>query len=73
MYDYFCNQSCLMDFIREHITSIVAIAPRREALETRIKVEKEKYESHRYNWTDNGSERVPYQATRTKIIAVDND
>ena len=73
MWDYFCNQSCLMDFIREHITSIVAIAPRREALETRIKVEKEKYESHRYNWTDNGSERVPYQATRTKIIAVDND
>ena len=73
MYDYFCNQSCLMDFIREHITSIVAIAPRREALATRIKVEKEKYESHRYNWTDNGSERVPYQATRTKIIAVDND
>ena len=73
MYDYFCNQSCLMDFIREHITSIVAIAQRREALETRIKVEKEKYESHRYKWTDNGSERVPYQATRTKIIAVDND
>ena len=73
MYDYFCNQRCLMDFIREHITSIIAIAPRREALETRIKVEKEKYESHRYNWTDNGSERVPYQATRTKIIAVDND
>ena len=73
MYDYFCNQSCLMDFIREHLQSLVAIAPRREALETRIKVEKEKYESHRYNWTDNGSERVPYQATRTKIIAVDND
>ena len=71
--DYFCNQSCLMDFIREHLQSLVAIAPRREALETRIKVEKEKYESHRYNWTDNGSERVPYQATRTKIIAVDND
>jgi hypothetical protein len=73
MYDYFCGQSCLMDFIREYITSIIAIAPRREALETRIKVEKEKYESHRYKWTDNGSERVPYQATRTRIIAVDND
>ena len=73
MYNFFCNQSCLMDFIREHITSIVAIAPRREALETRIKVEKEKYESHRYKWTDNGSERVPYQATRTTIKSVDND
>ena len=31
-----------MHFIRTHIQSIVAIAPRREALETKIKVEKEK-------------------------------
>ena len=38
MYDYFCGQSCLMDFIREHITSIIAIAPRREALETPVKI-----------------------------------
>ena len=73
MWDYFCNQSCLMDFIREHITSMIAIAPRREALETPIKVQKEKYESYRYKWTDNGSERVPYMATRTTINSVDND
>ena len=37
MFNYFCNQSCLMDFIRTHLQSIVAIAPRREALETKIK------------------------------------
>jgi len=73
IFSYFCNQGCLMDFIREHITSIVAIAPRREALETPIKVEKEKYESYRYNWTSNGTERVPYQATRTTIKSVDNN
>ena len=36
MFNYFCNQSCLMDFIRTHLQSIVAIAPRREALETKI-------------------------------------
>ena len=71
-WDYFCNQRCLMDFIREHITSIVAIAPRREALETPIKVEKEKYESYRYRYNDNGSYREPYQATRTTIKSVDN-
>ena len=58
IWDYFCNQSCLMDFIREHLTSIVAIAPRREALETRIKVEKEKDT----NWRGD-----PY--TRTRIIS----
>ena len=32
MFNYFCNQNCLMDFIRTHLQSIVAIAPRREAL-----------------------------------------
>jgi hypothetical protein len=72
MFNYFCNNSCLFDYIRTHLQSIVAIAPRREALETPIKIEKEKYESYRYNWTENGSERVPYQTTRTYIKSVDN-
>ena len=36
MFNYFCNQSCLMDFIRLHLQEIIAIAPRREALETPI-------------------------------------
>jgi hypothetical protein len=76
IYDFFCNQSCLMDFMREHITSVIAIAPRREAQETPIKVEKEKYESYRYDWNsdENGAtRRVPYMATRTTIKSVDND
>ena len=73
MYNYFCNQSCLMDFIRTHLQSIVAIAPRREALETPIKVVKEKYESERYRYTDNGYQPQTYQATRTTIKRVDND
>ncbi len=72
MFNYFCNQNCLMDFIRLHLTSMIAIAPRREALETPIKVEKEKYESYRYRYNDNGSYREPYQATRTTIKSVDN-
>ena len=73
IYDFFCNQSCLMDFMREHITSVIAIAPRREALETPIKVVKEKYESQRYRYTDNGYQPQTYQATRTTIKSVDND
>ena len=75
IWDYFCNQSCLMEFIRTHLQSIVAIAPRREALETQIKIEKEKYESHRTQWNTQGTdyERVPYMATRTVIKSVDND
>jgi len=74
MWDYFCNQSCLMDFIRLHLQSIIAIAPRSKALETPIKVVKNKYESYRYDWNGNGrAERVPYMATRTTIKSVDND
>ena len=61
IYDFFCNQNCLMDFIRLHLQSITAIAPRREALETRIKVEKVQEKDY-YNY--------PY--TRTRIIRVDN-
>ena len=75
MFNYFCNQSCLMDFIRTHLQSIIAIAPRREALETPIKVEKEKYERYRYEFNsgpNNETQRVPYMATRTTIKSVDN-
>ena len=37
MFNYFCNQNCLMEYIRTHLQSIIAIAPRREPLETPIK------------------------------------
>ena len=37
IWNHFCNQQCLFDYIQTHIQSIVAIAPRREALETKIK------------------------------------
>ena len=55
MWQYFCNQRCLMDYIQTHIQSIVAIAPRREALETPIKDPKKETNSHGYynynTWT----------------------
>ena len=38
VWNYFCNQQCLMDYMQKHIQSIVAVAPRREALETPIDV-----------------------------------
>ena len=74
VWDYFCNNRCLMDFIRTHLTSIIAIAPRSKALETPIKVEKEKYESTRWDFNrgiDDRPQRVPYMATRTTIKSVD--
>ena len=75
-FKYFCNQNCLYQFIHKHLEEIVRIAPRREALETPIKVEKEKYERYRYEWNsgpNNETVRVPYMATKTIIKSVDND
>ena len=36
IWKYFCDQSCLMDFITEHVEQFVQLHPRREALETPI-------------------------------------
>ena len=71
MFNYFCGNHCLMDFIRTHITSIVAIAPRTKALETPIKVEKTKEQFDRYNYRTDRTE--PYMRTVTTIKSVDND
>ena len=59
--NHFCKLGCLMDFIKEHINDVIAIAPRTEALETPINVVKEKAT----NWRGD-----PY--TNIKIEAIDN-
>ena len=35
-HEYFCDQTCLMDYIKKHLRNIVAIAPCTEAKETPI-------------------------------------
>jgi len=73
IFSYFCNNRCLFDYLNKHVQAIAAIAPRSKALETPIKVKKEKYESYRYDWNGKGgAERVPYTATKTTITSVDN-
>lgn len=76
IFDYFCNQGCLMAFLSQFVNEVVAINPVREPSETPIKVKKEKYQSHRYKYIDerNNYEQVPYQATRTTFVEeVNND
>jgi len=61
-YNYFCSNGCYNDFANKHIQEIVAIAPRTEALETPVNVEKVQdttYTGHSY--------------TRVEISRVDND
>jgi hypothetical protein len=74
IFDYFCNQGCLMAFLSQFVNEVVAINPVREPSETPIKVEKEKYETMRWTFDGNGNgNRVPRMATRTKIIGGNND
>ena len=60
-YNYFCGQICERDFCNLHAEAIVAIAPRREALETKIKDPVKETTTTEYGYT--------YSNTR---IEVDN-
>jgi hypothetical protein len=52
-YNYFCSNGCYNDFAHQYAEQIVAIAPRREALETPIdRVEKIKHENEYHSWTE---------------------
>ena len=68
IYAYFCNQNCLHQFLRKFAREVANIRPVREPSETPIKIEKEQYESYRYQHNGNDYVRTPYQATRTTII-----
>ena len=67
IYAYFCNQNCLFAFLHKFKNEIANTYSVKQPSETPIKVEKEKYESHRYQYSNGESNRVPYQATRTSI------
>ena len=68
IWNYFCNNRCLFEFLNKFCTEIANTYSVKQPSETPIKVIKEKEESYRYKWTENGSERIPYQATRTTIV-----
>ena len=61
VWKYFCDQTCLMNFIHKHYQEFIRLHPRTEALETPIEIKKETHES-------------PYwgKQTRTTITPVDN-
>ena len=74
IFQYFCNNNCLFQFLNQFRNEVANIRPVREPSETPIKVKKEKYESSRYDWNTGTPERVPYTATRTTFVEEgDND
>ena len=52
-YEYFCDQTCLHDFIRKHFQEFVRLHPRTDCLETPINDPvKEHHEYNGYGWTN---------------------
>ena len=49
-WEYFCDQTCLHDFIRKHFREFVRLHPRTEALETPVTVSKEENSNQYYNY-----------------------
>jgi len=67
IFNYFCNQNCLHQFLNKFGQEVANIRPVKEPSETPIKVIKTKEQSHRYQWNGNENTRVPYTSTRTSI------
>ena len=61
IFDFFCDQRCLMDYVRKHLQQIVQHEPRTQPLELPINVTK----TTETNWSGNNY-------TRTNIERVDN-
>ena len=68
IWNYFCNNSCLFQFLNKFGQEIANLRPVREPSETPIKVVKTKSQDYRMRYNGNDYERVPYTSTRTTII-----
>ena len=50
-WEYFCDQTCMHDFIKKHIQEFVRIHPRTAPLETPVEVIKEVRQGYNGNYT----------------------
>ena len=64
VWKYFCDQTCLMDFIKKHVEEFAQLHPRREPLETPIEDPEKKTYQSAYG---------DYSYTRTTINKIDRD
>ena len=49
-WEYFCDQTCMHDFINKHYLEFVRLHPRTEPLETPVTVSKEEHSNSYYNY-----------------------
>jgi len=67
IWNYFCNNSCLFQFLNKFGQEVANIRPVKQPSETPINVKKTKSQEYRHQWSNGESNRVPYTSTRTSI------
>ena len=67
IWNYFCNNSCLFQFLNKFGQEVANIRPVKEPSETPIKVVKTKSQEYRHQWINGQGNRVPYTSTATSI------
>ena len=67
IWDYFCNQSCLFQFLGKFAQQIADTYSVKQPSETPIKVKKVKQQAYRYQYSNGESNQVPYTSTTTII------
>ncbi len=67
IWNYFCNNNCLFQFLNKNCIEIANTYSVKQPSETPIKVVKEKYDTTKHRYTNNGYESYDTIATRTRI------
>ena len=67
IWNYFCNNSCLFQFLNKFGQEVANIRPVKQPSETPINVKKTKQQSYRHQWSNGQSNQVPYTSTTTSI------
>ena len=70
VWSVFCSQGCYTDFFYKHWQEVIAIAPRKEALETPIQDPERK--KHTYTYGMNNEYSYDRTETRIEKKAIDN-
>ena len=73
IWNYFCNNSCLFQFLNKFGQEIANLRPVREPSETPIKVKKVKSQDYRMRYNGNDYEKIPYTSTSMTIESINNE
>ena len=70
--NHFCRVACFFNYVKKHITNIVAISPVHKPSETPIDVKVENRDTYKYKWNSGEYERVPHVEKVKTIVPINN-